>query len=89
MADKDLRAELRGLHDEIEHSLQQEPLDRDGLSHVMTDLIKLSRGEELHPEEEEHLREQLEQHATDFEARHPRVAGIFRDVMDVLARLGI
>ncbi len=89
MTDKDLRTELRDLHDQIEKSLHKEPADKDMVGHLMADLVRISQGEELHPEEEQELRDQLEQHAYDFEARHPRVAGIFRDVMDVLARLGI
>ena len=89
MEDRQLREELKALHDKIEDASRREPLDRDAFSNVMTGIVRVSRGEDLGRDEGEHLREQLEEQATEFEARHPRLAGALREVMDVLARLGI
>lgn len=89
MDEQQLREELKALHDKIESAKRTEAVDRDTFGQVMTGIVRLSRGEELGPQEAENLKEQLEEHATDFEVRHPRVAGVLRDVMDVLARLGI
>ncbi len=88
MAEQNLRAELKELHDQLELSMRKDPQDRDVLSHIMTDLVRVAEGEELHEEETETLKEQLEERATDFESRHPRTAGVLREVMDVLSRLG-
>ena len=89
MTEENLRAELKALHNEIEAAMHKAPQDRDVLSHIMTDLVRVAQGEDLHPEEGETLKEQLEEHATDFETRHPRTAGIMRDIMDVLSKMGI
>ena len=88
MAEQDLRAELKQLHDQIEASMHKEPLDRDILSHIMTDLVRVARGEKLYGQETESLKDQLEEKATDFESRHPKIAGILREVMEVLSKLG-
>lgn len=89
MNDQELRRELKELHDQIEGALKKEPLDKDMLGHVMTDLVKVSQGLALQPHEEETLKEQLEHQASDFEMRHPRLASTFREIMDILAKLGI
>ncbi len=88
MNDRDLRAELKELHDRIEASMHKEPLDRDALSHIMTDLVLLAEGKDDEIAEADQLKEQLEEKATDFESRHPKTAGVLREIADVLARLG-
>ena len=89
MNEQELRSELKTLHDQIENAVHKEPLDKDVLSHVMTDLVRVAQGENLQQEEGESLKEQLEGKAADFESRHPKLAVILRDVMDVLSQLGI
>jgi Tfp pilus assembly protein PilO len=84
-----LRDQLARLHDELETAKRQVPEDTDALGHVMTDISRVISGEELHPDDSESLREQLESHASDFEVRHPRTAGVMREVMAILSRLGI
>lgn len=37
----------------------------------------------------EEITEQLEAQAVNFESRHPKLAGAIREVMDVLAKMGI
>jgi len=89
MKDEDLRSELKQLHDQLTTSLHKEPEEKDVLSHIMTDLVLVAQGEELDGVDSESLKEQLEEKATNFESRHPKAAGVLREVMDVLARLGI
>lgn len=40
-------------------------------------------------ESKDEITEQLEVQAVNFETRHPKVAGAIREVMDVLAKMGI
>jgi len=89
MADQDLRQELKELHDQMEASLHKEPLDKDLLGHIMTDLVRIAQGEKLGEEAGESLVEQLEDQAADFDSRHPKIAGILRDIVDILSKLGI
>lgn len=89
MEDQELRDQLAQLHRKLEEATRNEPLDRDVLSHVMTDIVKLSSGQVLHPDQEENLKEQLRHQASDFELRHPKLASITQEIMDVLSRLGI
>jgi len=89
MTNQDLRDELQGLHQQIETAIQRESLDRDALSNVMTDIVRISQGDDLHGEQTETLKEQLADQVADFEAVHPRLAATLRDIMDVLAKLGI
>ncbi len=86
--DQELRQELADLHRKLESTTQGSP-EKDLLGHVMNDVIKVASGEELHPEENETLKEHLDEQASSFEARHPRTAGVLREIMDVLGRLGI
>lgn len=86
--DQVLRQELADLHKKLE-STTQGSSEKDLLGHVMTDVVRVASGEELHPKESETLKEHLDEQASDFEARHPRTAGVLREIMDVLGRLGI
>ena len=88
MDNQQLRAELKELHDRIEASMHRDPLDRDALSHIMTDLVLLAEGKEDDISMSDSLKAQIEEKATDFESRHPKTAAIMREVADVLARLG-
>ncbi|MCK9505471.1 MAG: DUF4404 family protein [Porticoccaceae bacterium] len=89
MTNQDLRSELQSLHQQIETAIHKESLDKDVLSHVMTDIVRISQGDDLQAAESETLKEQLEDQVADFEAGHPRLAATLRDIMDVLAKLGI
>src|SRR5690606_13391544 len=86
---RELREQLTELHRELEAATSKSPEGSEVLSHMMTDIVRIAAGEEMHPEEGENLRERLEHQASDFEVRHPRMAGILREITDILARLGI
>ena len=79
----------RELHRELEAATSKSPEGSEVLSDMMTDIVRIASGEEIHPEEGENLRERIEHQASDFEARHPRASGILREITDILARLGI
>jgi len=89
MTEENLREELQSLHDQLETAIHKEPLDRDVLGSVMNSIVKIAQGDTVRGEDGDNLKEQLEEQATDFEARHPRLAATLRDVMDVLSKLGI
>lgn len=89
MDTRELREQLTELHRELEAATSKTPEGSEVLSHMMTDIVRIAAGEEMHPEEGENLRERLEHQASDFEVRHPRMAGILREITDILARLGI
>jgi hypothetical protein len=89
MTKDDLRQELKNLHDEIEHAIHKEPLDKDMFGKIMERIVRIAQDEPVEEEEGEDLKAQLEERAADFEVRHPKVAGVLRDVMDVLSKLGI
>jgi hypothetical protein len=89
MGNEELRNELKELHSQLENSLHKAPLDKDMLGHVMGDIVRIAEGEDLSGEEGKTLQERLEDKLADFEMKHPTIAEIVRDVMDVLAKLGI
>jgi hypothetical protein len=89
MTETNLREELKSLHDQLEHAIHKEPLDKDVFGSVMNSIVKIAQGDSVRDEDGEHLKEQLEEQATDFEIRHPRLAATLRDIMDVLSKLGI
>jgi hypothetical protein len=84
------RQALRQHLDQLRRELAaQEKLDgrtRDLLSQLASDVedIAEDREEKLHSP-----RERLEAAATDFEAEHPTLARILREVGDTLAKLGV
>jgi len=89
MDKQELRKELMALHERMEAAIHQDPLEREKLTQLMTDIVKISQGESLDEIDSETLRDQIEDQAVDFETKHPRLAGVMRDIMDILARLGI
>ena len=84
-----LRSQLKDLHKALKTAADPAGREHDALSHIMTDIVRVASGEDLHPEDAETLREQIEHQASDFELRHPKTAGILREITDILARLGI
>ncbi|HEY8385140.1 MAG TPA: DUF4404 family protein [Porticoccaceae bacterium] len=83
-----LRQQLAELHKALEESARQDRHAEDMLTAVMTDIVRIASGEELEADEGDSLRKRLEQQASDFEVRHPRTAGIMREVTEILAKLG-
>lgn len=88
MESNELREQLIELHRELEAATHKDPKE-DALSHVMTDIVRIASGEDINEDDSENLRERIEHQASDFEIRHPRAAGILREVTEILAKLGI
>lgn len=91
MADnEDLRNQLQTLHDDLEKALKVTAIEKDVWGHVMGDMVRIYEGEELrHHEEPRSLREVLEARESQYEVAHPRIAGIVRQILDILAKMGI
>ncbi len=88
MEKNQLRDQLNDLHKELETATRRDRQAEDLLTNVMTDIGRVAAGEQLEPDEGENLRQRLEKKASDFEVRHPKLAGVMRDVSDILAKLG-
>ncbi|GIX30988.1 MAG: hypothetical protein KatS3mg124_1460 [Porticoccaceae bacterium] len=89
MEERQLREELARLHERLEQLLRHEPEERDLLSRLMTDLVRLAQGEAVGPETAQSLRAQVAEKVLEFEDRHPRLAGLLRELADALGRVGV
>ncbi|MBG57570.1 MAG: DUF4404 domain-containing protein [Porticoccus sp.] len=85
----DLRDQLATLHNELEKAKTLDPEDRDMLGHLMSDMIRIAQGDLEKEPHHESLREQLERKAGDFDLDHPRLAGVVRQLLDSLGKMGI
>ncbi|MCK9468031.1 MAG: DUF4404 family protein [Porticoccaceae bacterium] len=83
-----LRQQLAELHKELEKAAHEDRYAEDMLTTVMTDIVRVASGDEPELEEGDNLRDRLEKQASDFEVRHPKTAGIMREVTEILAKLG-
>lgn len=82
-----LSEELDAVHAELRDASSADPDLLGVLSRVVHDVTTLT-DEEI-AEEQETLRERLEEQALVFEAGHPRLAGALRRLVKALADLGI
>ncbi len=89
MSNEELKSRLEELHQQLEAS-QVNAEDRNLLGHLMSDMVNIAGGEQ--PGESEGdltVTERLEQKASEFEQRHPTVAGVMRQIADLLGKMGI
>lgn len=89
MTNEELHGQLQQLHRELEQAKSIAAEDRDMLSHLMSDMVEIAQGKEPEDKPQHHLRDQLEEKASEFEVDHPRLAAILRQVLDALNRMGI
>lgn len=89
MANEELRTQLSQLHDELEQAKTIAPEERDVFGNLMSDMVKIAQGTEVPEERHITIREKLEQKESEFEIDHPRLAGIIRQILDALNRMGI
>lgn len=89
MENDELRSQLTVLHKQLETAIHKDPMDKDLLGHVMQDIVRIASGEDLQPEVQEDLLDQIEHKASDFELQHPRVAQTLREITEILSKLGI
>lgn len=89
MTNDDLRSQLAQLHNELEHAKTLAPEERDVFGNLMSDMVKIAQGSEVPEKHRRSLRETLEQKENEFEVDHPRLAGVIRQILDALNRMGI
>jgi hypothetical protein len=89
MTNEELKKHLDELHDELEkaHTMASEERDMFGL--LMSEMVQIAQGEGQPDEHKETLRERLDIKASDFDADYPRLAGVIRQVIDALGKMGI
>ncbi|TNF06283.1 MAG: DUF4404 family protein [Gammaproteobacteria bacterium] len=89
MKNEELHSQLEQLHKELEQAKTLAPADRDVLGNLMSDMVKIAQGEEPVEKPRQSLREKLEEKESEFEVEHPRLAGVIRQILDALNRMGI
>lgn len=94
MSNEELKARLEDLHQELEkaHTLSLD--ERDKFGSLMSDMVLIAQGKGVGkehdvPNHNETLREKLEHKASDFDVDHPRLAGVLRQIVDALNKMGI
>lgn len=83
-----LRASIAELKRQMQVALNDKERD------LLGEIVESIGGGHVEPpaqvlENPEEITEQLELQAVSFETRHPKLAGAIREVMDVLAKMGI
>lgn len=94
MSNEELKARLEDLHQELEKAHKLSLEERDKFGSLMSDMVLIAQGE---GSDKDHdtvghdatLREKLEHKASDFDVDHPRLAGVLRQIIDVLNKMGI
>ncbi|WIO74045.1 DUF4404 family protein [Porticoccaceae bacterium LTM1] len=88
MTSEDLKTQIQELRQQLEYASKTDSHVKDMFGSLMEDIVVLAT---QGPEEvdAEGVKDQLEQRATDFENRHPRIASLMRQLMDLLAKMGI
>lgn len=89
MSNDDLRDQLTTLHNELEKAKTLAPEDRDMLGNLMSEMIRIAQGNLWQESHHETMREQLERKAGEFDLDHPRLAGVVRQLLDSLGKMGI
>lgn len=88
MTNDELRSHLEELHRELEQA-KMVPEDRDVFGHLMSDMVRIAQGSDLSHKQHTGLRAKLEEKESEFETEHPRLAGVIRQILDALNRMGI
>jgi hypothetical protein len=81
-----LKAKLEELRKELKTVSQVNPVERDVLTNLMTDIVNLSTSS---GEIEQGFKQTLEEKGTAYEVDHPKVAFAMRQVLDMLTKMGI
>lgn len=82
----ELRVKIEQLRKELQTASQVTPAERDLWTNLMTDIVNLSNsGDEIAPG----FKQTLEKKGAAYEIEHPKVAFAVRQVLDMLAKMGI
>ncbi len=82
----ELKAKIEGLRQELQTASQITPEERDLWTSMMTDIVNLSNSDN---EVEQSFRKSLEEKGAAYEAEHPKITFAVRQVLDMLAKMGI
>ena len=85
----ELKTAIRDLHADLEKTGEADPELRKLLKQLDDDLHRLLAARAEVAQEQSGFQERLEALAADFDTRHPRLAGVLRELGDALARVGI
>lgn len=88
MTSEDLKTQIQELRQQLEYASKADAHVKDMFGSLMEDIVVLATHGPAEVDTDG-VKEQLEQHATDFESRHPRIASLMRQLMDLLAKMGI
>jgi len=89
MNNEELKKQIDELHKELEKAQTLAPEERDLFGRLMSDMVLIARGQENADTSRETLKEKLEHKASDFDSSHPGLAGVIRQVLDALGKMGI
>lgn len=87
MNNDELRQELLQLQNQLKSNISKTAAERDMVGHLMTDIVNLANQPDA--ETDAQLIDKLEAWQSEYEAEHPQISGIVRQLVDVLQRMGI
>jgi hypothetical protein len=87
----ELKIRLQELQSQLVKSSQISAADRDLLGKMVVGILQLEDFQQPQAETvtEQGLRDTLERKSLEYEAQHPKLAFTLRQILDVLARMGI
>lgn len=89
MNNEELKRQVDELHKELEKAQTLAPEERDMFGHLMSEMVLIAQGQNKADTDSETLREKLEHKASDFDSSHPSLAGVIRQVLEALGKMGI
>lgn len=89
MSDNELSNRLQDLHEELERASKLSTEERDVLGSLMTEMVEIANEGEQASQQPDSLMDQLEEQVNEFENRHPRLAGVLRQIIEALGKMGI
>lgn len=88
MADEKLHQLLTQVHEQLKRQDSIDAKSQALLQQVLTD-VKVASGSDSVGDISQDLSDRIEQQAVEFEQEHPTLAGILRQIMDTLGRIGV
>ncbi|UTW44792.1 DUF4404 family protein [bacterium SCSIO 12696] len=89
MTDEELKQQIAELRVALEEASQTDIHVKDMLGLLMEDIVRLTSENDQAQSDSQQVQSQLSQQAADFDAQHPRISGLLRQLMDQLAKMGI
>lgn len=83
MAGQELKQQLQQLHATLAEHPQLDNESQALLQRIAADI------DELQPEQQADLSERVQEQAVRFEQEHPTLAGVLRQIVDTLGRMGV